>query len=71
MCTPVHRITNGNCSPPIRAVRATKNRSRAYALCAVLLHHILPALQMLRIRLFGLAKRQLLRTLGEMLLDIT
>jgi len=29
-------LTTGNCSPPIRAVRATQNRSRAYALGAVL-----------------------------------
>ena len=34
--TVFRRITNGNCSPPIRAVRATKNRSRAIALGAVL-----------------------------------
>jgi len=36
----VLHITNGNCSPPIRAVRVPQNRSRACALCAVLFHHI-------------------------------
>jgi hypothetical protein len=46
------------------AVRVPQNRSRACtlrwnALCAVLLHHILQALQMLRICPFGLAKRHL------------
>jgi hypothetical protein len=40
-----------------------------FALCTVLFRHILPALQNLRFRLFGLAKRLLPRTLDEMHID--
>jgi len=65
VCLPL-RITNSNCSPPCSGGSGSAKPQSGVALCAVLLHHILPALQMLRIRLFGLAKRQLLRTLGEM-----
>jgi len=61
----VHRLTNSNCCGRCSRPWATKNTSRAFALCGVFLRHILPALQMLRIRLFRLSKRQLLRTLGE------
>jgi len=44
---------------------SAKYRS-GYALCGILLHHILPALVLLRKPLFGLAKRQLPRTLDDM-----
>jgi len=47
------------------AVRVPENCRRRKRLCAIFFHHILPALQMLRIRLFGLAKRHLLRTLDD------
>jgi hypothetical protein len=49
----------------LSAARVPQNTSRAYALCGVLLHHILPALVLLRKPLFGLTKRQLPRTLCE------
>ena len=54
----------------LTAARVSQNRVRAYALCTVLLHHILSALvadfsPMLRKPLFGLAKRRQPRTLGE------
>jgi len=51
-----HRLFGGSGS--------AKHRS-GYALCDILLHHILPALVLLRKPLFGLAKRQLPRTLSE------
>ena len=49
----------------LTAARVPQNRVRAYALCTVLLHHILPALVLLSKPLFGLAKRRQPRTLGE------
>jgi hypothetical protein len=49
----------------LTAARVPQNTSRAYALCGILLHHILPALVLLRKPLFGLAKRRQPRTLSE------
>jgi hypothetical protein len=49
----------------LSAARVPQNRVRAYALCTVLLHHILPALILLRKPLSGLAKRRQPGTLCE------
>ena len=48
-----------------RFLGLAKHRS-GFALCGVLLHHILPALVLLRKPLFGLTKHQLPRTLCVM-----
>jgi len=61
----VLRITNGNCSPPYSGGSGSAKHHSGFALCGVLLHHILPALVLLRKPLFGLAKRQLPRTLCD------
>jgi len=63
------RITNGNCSPPCSGGSGSAKRQSGYALCGILLHHILPALVLLRKPLFGLAKRQLPVTLGAISTD--
>jgi len=63
----VLRLTNGNCSPPCSGGSGSAKHRSGYALCGILLHHILPALVLLRKPLFGLAKRQLPRTLGDIL----
>jgi hypothetical protein len=49
----------------LSAARVPQNIVRAYALCGILLHHILPALVLLRKPLFGQAKRRQPRTLCE------
>ena len=49
----------------LTAARVPQNTSRANTLCGILLHHILPALVLLRKLLSGLAKRRQPRTLGE------
>jgi len=46
------------------------NHRSGLRLCGILLHHILPALVLLRKPLFGLAKRQLPRTLGASFLTL-
>ena len=43
---------------PVRRFWVPQNTVWACALCGILLHHILPALQNLRFRLFGLQKRR-------------
>jgi hypothetical protein len=43
-CTPAHRITNGNCSPPCSGGSGSAKYRSGYALYGILLHHILPAL---------------------------
>jgi len=53
------------------AARVPQNRSRAYALCAVSLHHILRLLVLLRKPLFATAKRQLPRTLNDIWAGVT
>ena len=63
--TLMHRITLGNCSPPYSGGSGSVKTQSGCALCGFLLHHILPALVLLRKPLFGLAKRQLPRTLGD------
>jgi hypothetical protein len=60
-----HRLTNGNRSPPCSGSSGSAKHRSGYALCGILLHHILPAMVLLRKPLFGLAKRQLPRTLCE------
>ena len=55
--------TNGNCSPPCSGGSGSAKHRSGYALCGIFLHHILPALVLLRQPLFGLAKRQLPRTI--------
>ena len=57
------RITNGNCSPPCSGGSGSAKHQSGCALGGILLHHILPALVLLCKPLFGLAKRQLPRTL--------
>jgi len=52
------RLTIGNCSPPMGGSGSAKPQS-GYALCAVLLRHILRLLVLLRKSLFATAKRQL------------
>jgi hypothetical protein len=49
--------TNINASPPVGGSGYEKPQS-AFGLCAVFLRHILSALQMLRICLFGRPKRR-------------
>jgi len=56
--------------PPYGGSASAKHRS-GFALCGILLHHILPALVLLRKPLFELAKRQLPRTLGEIIFEIS
>jgi hypothetical protein len=48
---------------------SAKHRS-GFALCGILLHHILPALILLRKPLSGLAKRQLPVTLSEIIIEL-
>jgi len=60
------RLTNGNCSPPCSGGSGSAKHRSGYALCGILLHHILPALVLLRKPLFGLAKRQLPVTLNQL-----
>jgi len=59
------RLTNGNCSPPCSDGSGSAKHRSGCALCGVLLHHILPAMVLLRKPLSWLAKRQLPRTLCE------
>jgi hypothetical protein len=54
----------------LSAARVPQNRVRAYALCTVLLHHILPALALLRKPLSGLAKRRQPGTLSEIKIEL-
>jgi len=65
----LRRLTNGNCSPPYSGGSGSAKYRSGYALCDILLHHILPALVLLRKPSFGLAKRQLPRTLGEIKIE--
>jgi len=58
-------ITNGNCSPPCSGGSGSAKTQSGYALGGFLLHHILPALVLLRKPLSATAKRQLPWTLGE------
>jgi len=62
-------LTNGNCSPPIRAVRATQNRSQACALCAVLSPPHLGQGTFASQSPITCPKRQLPRTLGAIIFE--
>ena len=65
------RLTNGNCSPPVRRFGLQKTAVGAKRLCAVFLRHILRFLVLLRKPLFATAKRQLPRTLCAMRNGVT
>jgi len=44
ICECKRHITNGNCSPPCSGGSGSAKYRSGYALCGILLHHILPAL---------------------------
>jgi len=59
MNTPPLRITGLYALRRLSAARATKNRSRACALCAVFLRHIFCALELLRNSFIAHKKRRI------------
>ena len=57
--------TNNNCSPPCSGGSGSAKHRSGFALCCILLHHILRLLVLLRKPLFATAKRHIPRTLDE------
>jgi hypothetical protein len=64
-CRPLLAKRNRLAKKVLTQSGSAKHRS-GFTLCGILLHHILPALVLLRKPLFGLAKRQLPRTICAM-----
>jgi len=62
----IRRLTNGICSPPCSVGSDSAKHRSGFALCGILLHHILRLLVLLPKPLSATAKRHIPRTLGEM-----
>jgi len=64
------RLTNGICSPPCSGGSGSAKHRSCFALCGILLHHILQLLVLLRKPLSATAKRHIPKTLCAIHLDI-